>query len=65
MQEGKGVEAVSEFTQEQLEAAKEARRAYDRAWYAKNKEKVRQRQCASWVRKAEREKAEKESKREG
>ncbi len=41
------------MTQEQLEAAKEARRAYDRAWYAKNKAKVRQRQLEHWAKKAQ------------
>lgn len=40
------------MTQEQLEAAKEARRAYDRAWYAKNKAKVRQRKLEHWAKKA-------------
>ncbi len=48
------------------EQAKEARRAYARAWYAKNREKVKERAARYWERKAiEREEREKEGQRGG
>lgn len=48
------------------EQAKEARRAYARAWYAKNREKARERNARYWERKAEElEKREKEGQRGG
>lgn len=48
------------------EQAKEARRAYGRAWYAKNREKVKERAARYWERKArEREEREKEGQRGG
>lgn len=40
------------MAQDPIDAAREARRAYDRAWYAKNKESVRRRQREYWERKA-------------
>ena len=38
---------------ELTEAAKEARRAYDREWRAKNREKVKEAKVRYWNRKAE------------
>lgn len=45
------------MAQDPFGAGREARRAYDRAWYAKNKDSVRRRQREYWERKAARESA--------
>lgn len=47
----------SAMQQELTEAAKEARRAYKRAWTRKNPDKVKAAQARYWERKAEQAKA--------
>lgn len=50
---------------EMTEEAKEARRAYYRAWNKRNKDKVQERQARYWARRAEREKEQAKAKAKG